>query len=252
MRFKKFGSIFIFLFMFTAIAFAGEEKELDLPIENDHWFGLKAETLFPLYVGIGPRLFVAPKWETSLLVGFTPKAYYQTIGTMAANFSGNAAYKDVLEAAFQNNSLTRLDLTYQFADHQAGWGLGSAVSRLHASGRAEIDSVLAAGTGNVFTGLINLLIAAGKDTKVDMDTTINIGEVFCTYRWNSSSRLIVTGIFGIAKVLSANVAIKTDLPNFESSNSGKKLISNTEADIEDIIVRYGLSPTVGAQLSYLF
>ena len=171
---------------------------------------------------------------------------------MAANFSGNAAYKDVVEAAFQNNTLTRVDLSYQFSDHQSGWSAGSAVSRLHASGRAEIDSVLAAGTGNVFTGLINLLIAAGKDTKVDMTTTINIGEIFFAYRWNAPSHLVVKGIFGVAKVLSADVSIKTDMPNFESSNAGKKLISNTESDIEDIIVQYGLSPTVGAQLSYFF
>lgn len=252
MRLKSLIVFSISMFLFSASSLAQSEKELELPAEDSSWFSLTAETLFPLYVGVGPQVFLAPQWEASLLFGLTPKPYYQTIGTMAANLSGNAAYKDVLEAAFQNNSLTRLDLTYQFADHQNGWAMGSALSRLHATGRAEIDSVLAAGTGNVYTGLINLLIAAGKDTKVDMDTTINIGEVFLTYRWKSPSRFIFTGIFGIAKVMSAEVSIKTGLPNFESSNSGKKLIDGTESDIEDIIVQYGLSPTVGAQMSYSF
>lgn len=210
------------------------------------------KTVFPTFIGIGPSVAIGPHFQIEALFGFTPRAYYQTIGEMAAKIGGNSGYKDVIEAAFQNNSLWRVGLQYNFNEIQQGWRLGAAFSRLSSSGDAEIDEVLETTTGNDYSHLKSLLIAAGRDTKVDIKSELNIVEVYAGYAWILHRGFYFSVQAGLAKVISSSIDLSTGLPNFERTQAGKNLISSSESDLESIVNQYGISPIVDLTMAYLF
>lgn len=219
---------------------------------SDFYFAPQFSMVFPIFVGAGPQLIFGEHFETSLLYGLTPEPFASVIGSITASASGNSSYKDIVEAAFQNNTQLRLQAQYNFKNHLSGWKVGVAYAKITSTGKAGIDKVLYAATGANYTNLKNLLIAAGRSTDVDMDSKIDIGEVNVGYiwSWGYSSRL-QAGL-GIAKVLTNDVAIHTGLPNFEATAVGRSLISSTESEMESIVNQYGVSPIVSVEWSYIF
>lgn len=216
-----------------------------------HYFP-EVKTIFPIFLGAGVGVSFQEHFELDALYGVTPKPYYETIGSTAASLGGNAVYKNVIESAFQNNSLWRVGIKYNFNETKRGWHMGLAYSKLTASGKAGIDSVLSAATGLDYTQLKNALAAAGKSTLVDMDSVLNIGEIQTGYTWEILTNFTVRATLGVAKVLSSDVKLKTGLANFEATNAGKTLMSNSENELESIIDQYGITPTLGLSFSYVF
>lgn len=216
-----------------------------------HYFP-EVKTIFPIFLGAGLGVSFQEHFELDVLYGVTPKPYYETIGSTAASLGGNPAYKDVIESAFQNNSLWRVGIQYNFSETKRGWHMGVAYSRLTSSGKAGIDSVLAAATGLDYTQLKNALTVAGKSTLVDMNSELNIGEIQAGYNWEIATNVTLAATLGVAKVLSSDVQLKTGLTNFEATNAGKTLMTNSETELESIINEYGVSPTLGLLFSYVF
>jgi len=215
-------------------------------------FYSKLGTVFPLSAGVGLGYSDGVHWQLEAGVGFTPKPYYETIGTVAADSGGNASYKEVLEAAFQNNSLWGILLQYNLSGPREGWSFGVAASELASTGEAGIDQVLAAATGRDYTQLKNLLVLAHRDPNVDMTSRLLIGEIQAGHAWEWSEHWVGRLSVGVAQVLSSDVHLKTGLPNFEASAAGSNLMRSSESELESIINKYGLSPTVGFSASYFF
>lgn len=247
---KQLLPIFLFtvFLVFGSLAKADEGSSLS---PDFHYFP-EVKTIFPVFLGAGVGVSFQEHFEFDVLYGITPKPYYETIGSVAASLGGNTAYKDVIESAFQNNSLWRIGAKYNFSETKKGWHVSLAYSRLTSSGQAEIDSVLAAATGLDYTQLKNALAAAGRSTMVDMSATLNIGEIQAGYTWEIASNVTLGAALGVAKILSNDVKLKTGLSNFEATNVGKTLITSSESELESIINQYGTSPTVGVAFAYVF
>lgn len=209
-------------------------------------------TTFPIFLGGGVSATVHDNYEISLGYGFAPEPYYKVIGSVAAELGGNSAYKDVIEAGFQDNSIIKGNFQYNFSNASSGWHAGSSVLMLESSGQAGIDTVLAAATGKDYTTLKNLLTAAGRNTEVDMDSDLLIVEIYGGYKWALEKNFVANLNIGIAKVMESSVKLKTGLPAFESSASGSALLRSTESDLEGILSDYGISPTIAGDLTYLF
>ncbi len=109
-----------------------------------------------------------------------------------------------------------------------------------------------ASTGRDYTQLKNLLIAAGRSTKVDLDAELLIAEVSAGYTWMLAPDWSLSGLAGVTKVIDSTVGVKTGLPNFEASAVGGAALRQSESDIEAIIDEYGISPVIGAMLAYHF
>jgi hypothetical protein len=210
----------------------------------------KVGTVFPIYLGGGIELTLQSHFQLDLEFGLTPKAYSSAIGSAAVSFGGNSSYKDVVEAAYQNNSLVRFGARYGFQKPMTGWKVGVLGTRLTSSGRAAIDQVLAAATGNSYTNLKTLLLAAGRSTDVDMSATLIIGEIEGSYGWELGHGFYGNASVGIAKVLDSTVALKTGLSNFEATAAGNNLMRTSESDLRSILIEYGISPTLGFTVSY--
>lgn len=235
----KFILLFIAL-VFSQVSLAG--------VEVAPYVG----TTFPVFVGGGLSLISQEKYEVSLGYGFTPEAYYRVIGKVAANLGDNSSYSDVIEAGFQDNSVVRFNFQYNFDNFKSGWFVGGGISYLDSSGKAGIDTVLAAATGRDYTTLKNLLTLAGRDTQVDMQSDLYIAEVYCGKKYELDENFLLSLSVGIAKVIASDVNLQTGLPVFEASANGSALMRSTESDLEDILSKYGISPTFTANLSYLF
>ena len=222
----------------------------EIPLER--WWNLApiVSTDIPVFIGGGFSVKGEPI-EFQFQYGLTPEPYADLIGTAAAEIAGNEAYKGVVKAAFENNHMLRADLLYRFTGN-TGWKIAMAYLGLQSQGNAEIDDVLYAATGRDYTNLKNLLTAAGRDSKVDMNSTLGIIEAYVSYgyMWGRNWNFDVS--FGVAKVVAADVKLKTGLPNFEASQAGSTLMRNTEGDLEEIIYDYGTSPKLGLTLQYLF
>lgn len=212
----------------------------------------KVITVFPTFAGAGLDLVLREHLQMGLSLGYTPSMYAQAIGETTANLGGRASYQEVTEAAFQNNFMWRGNVQYNFRSSSQGWKLGFAFSHLTSSGKAEIDSVLQAATGNDYSQLISLLKVAGRSTEVDMESTVFIGEIFAGYTWELLTNLGITATLGIGKVLSSDILLETGLPNFEASQFGSSLMRSTEQELERIVIEYGLAPTLGISASYTF
>lgn len=211
-----------------------------------------ATTLFPVFAGGGLGLIFKDSLDLRVQYGITPEIYYQVIGDVAASQGGNNAYKDVIESAFQNNTLFKIDGDYYFGSTQSGWLIGGAYSFLQSKGQAGIDQVLTAATKRDYTGLKTLLTLAGRSNQVDIETTLDIVEIHLGYNWSPYPNFIVSTTLGVAKVFAGEIKLKTGLANFESTQAGNTLMRQSETDLENIIIDYGISPTVGLNLFYTF
>lgn len=230
----------------------GKEPKSDLEAPSEVRFIPQLSTAFPLYVGVGGSLNLHDHFQFKALIGVTPKPYSNTIADVAGSFTNNNSYKDLIRAAFQNNSILRFAFEYRFTNERTGWHVGLGASLLNASGTAGIDQVLSASTGRDYTQLRNLIINSGRSADVTMDTRAMIAEVEAGYTFEMHEHWSTTLTFGVAKVFSSEVKIKTGLPNYEASNVGSTLLRSTESDIQSILNEYGITPTFGVTLSYLF
>lgn len=215
-------------------------------------YGPQIKTVFPIFLGAGGSLTLWDRVESELLFGVTPRLYYESIGAVAATWGGNSAYRDVIEAAFRNNSMWRFGLQYDFESVRSGWRVGLAYSRLRSSGYAGIDTVLSAATGLDFSILKSALAAAGVNIVVAMNSSLDIGEVHGGYAWTLAEGVILEFAFGVTKVISNKVKLSTGLSAFEATRVGRTLISNAEKELESIINQYGISPTGAVSVSYQF
>jgi hypothetical protein len=141
---------------------------------------------------------------------------------------------------------------YNFNTPRSGWCSGISISRLISTGKAGIDEVLRAATGNDFTQLKNLLTAAGRSTDVNLDGTLVIGELSGGYSWGFMENASITLTGGVAKILKTEIRLKTGLSNFEATNLGNSLMRSSEDEIESIVNQYGLFPIVGVGAGYYF
>ncbi len=233
---------FLSLAVFSSLtAFANENFQ----------FSPKVETYFPVFAGGGVQLRAYDSFEWGLSYGVTPKAYYKVIANAAAHFGDNGSYKEVVEAAFQDNSLWRMNLQYNFSG-KTGWNMGVAGSMLNSNGEAGIDTVLGASTGRNYTTLKNLLIALGRNPNVSMESDLTLAELYAGYTWDLGKSFLGSLTLGVTKVMSADVKVKTGLPNFEASAAGSSLLRSSETDLENIIEENGYSPEIGVKISYDF
>jgi len=246
--YSSFVTRFSFLiFIFYALSAVAQNTK-----KITHAFYPEVVMNVPMFVGAGGGYSFNDHIQADLLYGITPQPFYSLIGQVAAESGGNGSYRDVVEAAFQNNSLWRVSSTYNLTGRSTGFHFTVAGSKLEASGDAEINSVLRASTGRDYSTLIALLIAAGRSSKVHIDSSIQILELQASYSWSFDQSWVVDLSGGFLKVLSSDVSLKTGLSNYESTPSGNAQMRQTESDIESIIEEYGLSPTAGVTLKYLF
>lgn len=236
---------FIFCSLFVFVAAAEESG-------NSVRLVPKVTSVFPIFLGAGPELILNERYQIGINYGVTPQPYYSTIGQVAASVGGNSSYKDVIQASFQNNSLWRIGFQYNFNTPRSGWCSGISVSRLTSTGKAGIDEVLRAATGNDFTQLKNLLTAAGRSTDVNLEGSLVIGEVSGGYSWGFMENASITLTGGVAKILKTEIRLKTGLSNFEATNLGNSLMRSSEDELESIVNKYGLFPVVGVGAGYYF
>ncbi|MBY0413135.1 MAG: hypothetical protein K2Q18_03170 [Bdellovibrionales bacterium] len=235
-----------FIFLFSSLLVVNSAFAFD-----NYKFSPTAESTFPLFVGGGLKMSAYEKLDIGISYGVTPKPYYQVIGSASAHFGDDPDYKEIIKAAFQDNSQWRAHWQYNFQG-KTGWNFGTSGAKLESSGKASIDKVLGAINGKDYTQLKNLLTALGKSTDVSMDSDLTIGEIFGGYTWSLGHSFYGQVTLGVAKVLSADVKIKTGLPNYEASANGSALLRSTESDLENIITENGITPTLGLKVSYEF
>jgi hypothetical protein len=212
----------------------------------------KISTSFPVFVGSGVQFGFGQNFAFDVLYGFVPEPYYNTIASVGADIGDEPVYEELINAGFDENAIIKASLLYRLPTASRKWSLGANYYVVDTDGRAEIDEVLSALTGKDYTVLKNLLIAAGRDTKVDLEGKIQILEIQGAYRVLDSPKWSSQITFGIAKVLTAEAEVKTGLKNFEASNAGKQFLKETETELEDIVVENGLTPTIGIDLTYHF
>jgi hypothetical protein len=217
-------------------------------------FGIRPqiETQYPYFLGAGAVVEIFQSFELGGSVGYTPQSYAKTIGGFVAEYGGEEAYDDLIQAAFEDNSSARLMLAYNFGNDVQGWRIQTAMTWMKAEGDAEIDEVLGAVTGRDFSALKSLLVAAGKPTSVDLESEISVAELSVGYGWQLADHILLTANAGVISVLEADMKIKTGLPAFESSNAGQTLLRESEAELEEIVKENGVSPLLGLALAYRF
>lgn len=240
------------ILVFLILSLQAQAEEAAAATDSGFKFYGAASTVFPVFVGAGLGVIYKNTFDLRLSYGLTPEPYYKVIGEVAASQGDNDAYKDVISAAFKNNSLIKIDTDFYFNSPESGWLVGGSYAILKSNGQAEIDRVLAAANGKDYTTLKNLLNAAGKSTQIDMDSNLNILEIHFGYNWNPYTNLILSTTVGVAKIIESEVSLKTGLPNFEASQIGNNLMRQSESDLEAIIKDYGVSPTLGFNLLYTF
>jgi hypothetical protein len=224
------------------------EKHSDKYVE----IGVKAESVFPIFLGPSLTLTLGKHFETALGFGLTPEAYYNVIADVSASMGGNSAYADVIRAAFKNNSMVKISGLYKWAPQAPGWFFGAGANQLKSKGDADIDTVLTAATGRDYSELKSLLTILGRSTKVDLTSDLLIVELFGGYIWPLTSTSEFKLGFGVAKIVDAKVKLATGLSSFESSAAGKNLLSQSESDLVQIIKDNGISPTILVNFDYFF
>lgn len=247
---KNFSLIAFICIFVTLKSFALETKP-GAATDTFKFYGTLSTT-FPVFAGAGFGVIYQDAFDVRISGGVTPEAYYKVIGEAAASSSQKESYKDVVNAAFQNNALAKLDVDYHYDSVRTGWLIGGSFSYLKSKGQAGIDKVLGAATGKDYTALKNLLTAAGKSTEVDMDSSLVISEIHVGYNWNPYNKLVISTTLGVAKVTGADINLQTGLPNFESSQAGSNLMRQSESDLEEIVKDQGISATAALGLVYLF
>lgn len=243
---------FIILIFVTSAPFVKVQASENLSSPDEIMISPKVETIFPLFLGAGAGVTFQRQLQLNLLYGLTPRPYYEVIGSTAASLGDNSAYADVIESAFQNNSIWRVGAKYHFDDLERGWHIGLAYMRLNSKGEADIDTVLTAATGLNYTLLKTALAARGRSTLIDLGAGLNIGEIHGGYTWKLGKSLTLSTELGIAKILTSEIELETGLDDFEETNAGRTLIETSESELESILNKYGITPTIALAISYLF
>lgn len=213
-------------------------------------FGVRAESVFPIFTGPGIFIRVSDEFEASAYYGLTPETYYTTIGTVAASTGGNSAYADVIRAAFQNNSILKVSGVYK--PLHWNWNFGVSSYMIAADGSAGIDTVLSAATGRDYSTLKNALTAAGRSTQVQLKSALVVFEIHAKHIWKLQSAGELSLGFGFAKVMNSKVNITTGLALFDSTTAGQNIISQSETDLQSIIQDNGMTPTLSLGYDYIF
>lgn len=205
-------------------------------------------TIFPIFYGISGKVIIDKQYDLGISYGLAPKSYYTMIGNIAAEFGDNSAYDDVIEAAFQNNSIWMFEFRYNFEKSLSGFFVKASYLRLQSNGSANVDTVLHAITGQSYGLLKDALIATGRSPEIDLDAVAHIGEIAWGYSWQFADVVIVSASLGIGKIFASKIELKTGLPSFEATEAGSNLLRTGESKVEDIIEEYGLSPTIGVSV----
>jgi hypothetical protein len=237
---KQFFYIILFIF-YTVQLHAIEGIE----------FAPKLTTTAPFFMGAGGTILIHDHFQFNVQYGVNPSTYYNQIAKIAAHYGENAKYEGVVNAAFSENKILKIDLQYNFSG-KTGWRTGFSGYILSASGSAGIDEVLGASTGKDYTTLKNLLKALGRSTDVTLESDLKVLELFGGYSWDIGHSIYLESIIGVAKVFTATEHISTGLPNYEASANGSSTLRSTEDDLVSIIKDNGISPTLGVTLSYFF
>lgn len=223
-------------------------SESSLPPKTNNIF---IETRVPTFLGLGGELFYK-KWSVSLAYGLIPKPYSQLIAQMGADIGGDSSYETLINAGLEENKAYKLAFNYQTNWFQRRLNFSLHNYYVTSKGDGEIDEILSAVTGRNFTTLKNLLIALGRPTTVDLEGWIYAIELSANYNFWSNNNWSANTSLGIVQIISCDTQIKTGLTNFENSGTGQKLLSDSESDIEDILLDNGISPVAGLSLKYSF
>lgn len=216
---------------------------------QDLQFSPKVETIFPFYLGASAELHINSQLEFGLGLGFAPSPYVSATGAIAADLGNNSAYADIIEDSLQNNFIIRATGKIRFYE---SWFVGLALSRLTVEGTSNINTVGAVATGLDFSALSNLLQAAGRSTDLNLSGQAYALDLTIGRNFILNEALVLQAYTGAIKIISAEVNIASQLPNFDNSQAGSALISNSEAEVEDILLEYGLSPVLGLSLFFYF
>lgn len=235
---KKISLIFIFL---SASCFA----------EGVVKWNAGVSTTFPLWIGAQAEAQIWDRLSIQVGYGTVPQLYSSAIGGVAANLGGNTAYEPLIESAFDSNTNILLGAAYRFSG-QVGWFTGMRFFITHAEGKAGISDVLQVATGRTYPVLIAALAAQGKSQVVNMNSDLFFGEIHGGYSWLIQENLGLDVGLGVIKALSQGIALSTELPNFDASAAGNTTLRQAEDDVEGIIAKYGISPTITVGLKYWF
>jgi hypothetical protein len=220
-----------------------QEQDIDIRLSP------KVETIIPFYMGASGEVHINNQFELGLGLGFAPSPYVSAVGTVASNLANNPAYTDIIEDSLQNNLIVRATGKMRFYEH---WFVGLAMSRLTVSGTSDLNTVGAVATGLDFSDLSNLLQLSGRSTDMDL-----AGEAYAldltlgrNFPLHESAFLQVYA--GAIKIVSASVDIASQLPNFDNSAIGADLLRQSEAEVENVLLEYGLSPVLGLSMFFYF
>lgn len=212
-------------------------------------FGPSVGTDFPFWVGADLRLMLFDRMGLSAGVGTTPKAYSSLIGQTAASIGGNAAYKPAVEALYSNNSIIRVGLEYRFRG-PTGWALGLNYYRQSSNGDANLADIAQA-TNQNFQSLLTLLNSLGRSAVIRGEVTMTMAQIQTSYTW-SVFGCFLKGSLGITKFTDATLKLSSQSSTFDNSASGQATYAEAEKSLRTTLVNYGISPTLGLELMYLF
>ncbi len=210
------------------------------------------ETQAPFYAGLGGAVVWRNQLDLRLGVGTMPQPYAAIIGETAAYYGENPAYSEAIQDSFENNWALRGQVEYGFSQHPSRWFLAFGATRIQTQGRSDIPTVVQAVTGEDFSNLINLLRLAGRSTDVNIEGHVVLVDLSLGRYFAFDEQWALKINVGVAKVVDAETEMSTELPAFDSSPGGQNLINATESDLEQVLLDYGVSPTLGLSLNYQF
>lgn len=215
-------------------------------------FAPQIATVFPTFIGGGAALSLFGHYELNLMYGVTPELYHEAISKVAADVAGEPSYEGIVNTAFDNNSVVRSGFLYNFRSALSGWNAGFAFSLLKADGIAQLEDVAESSNSSGLAALLALLLGANKDPSIQLKSELFVAELNLGYKWQLAQSLSLGTNLGVAKVMSAEMELSTELPNYDNSAQGKKTLRETEADLEEVVVDYGITPTLAFTIAYYF
>lgn len=215
-------------------------------------FAPELQTQIPLFTGVGASMEFDQQFVFGGAIGLAPSPFISLVGEAAAQAGENSSYKTLIEDAFTNNWAFRVYGEAGFTKSPQRWFVGAAFSYIETSGTSDIDSVLSAATGKNYTTLLTLLRANGKSTNMSLSGFVMILDISIGRYIPIHENFYLKASAGVAKVVNAESELSTELTNFDNSNPGRQLLTESEGEIEDIVINYGWSPTLGVSLHYSF
>lgn len=234
-----------------------QEPSLDPPPpplqeETPLRWSARASTAFPFFAGVGGAIeHRATGLEFGIDLGAEPPLYSDRIADLVANVSDRDDYGALVRSAFDANWLLRVGLGWRPSGRE-GFSFAAGWSLMQTRGLTGIDDVLAAVTGRDFSTLTAALAAAGRDPRVQLETTLSILELNVEYAWALDDRWSIGTGLGFGKIIGSSASLQTGLPRFEASRAGSALLRGSEDDLEAILVDYGYLPSIRLALTYSF